>query len=301
MKKVLALLYAGLLVAFLAECSDTTSPTGPSGNSVTFSNLAVMPDSIYTVSSAFGRINGTLTGTSTITAYTFTVHDKKGLDASAMFEVNDTVVQKKVVDLNADANAKIRGLFGVTRGKYYLIIKATSGGQVSTDSVAFTVIQPSDLNTATLVAGSNQSIEGSSIDLDEPAIYTASTSAANLTLIDLCYAHSTGANGIPAGDYLFSPDKAKSIGSNFTSGWTGTPNTTAFYKLQNFTGADFDTVNTKADIAALWTDPSGPTPDAMCTQGDVFIAKTEQGAIALIQITAQTPGSAGTITFKVAD
>ncbi|MDB5048759.1 MAG: hypothetical protein JWO30_1830 [Fibrobacteres bacterium] len=299
MKKVLALHSVALMVALLTGCNETTSPTDPAGNSVSFSNLAVSPDSIYTVSSAFGRINGTLTGTSTITAYTFTVHGKNGVDASSMFEIDDSVVQKKVVDLNADANARIRGLFGVTRGKYYLILKATSDGKVSTDSVAFTVIQPTDLVTTTLVAGSNQSVEGSSIDLDEPAIYTAATSAANLTAIDLCYAHSTGANGIPAGDYLFSPDKAKSTGNNFTSGWTGTANATAFYKLQNFPG--FDTVYTKADVAALWTEPTEPTPDALVASGDVFIAKTEQGAIAIIQITAQTPGGAGTITFKVAN
>lgn len=298
MKKVSALHGLGMLLALLAGC-DTTSPTGPSGNSVAFSNLAISPDSIYTVSSAFGRINGTLTGTSNITAYSFTVHDKNGLDASSMFEVDDSVVQKKIVDLNADANARIRGLFGVTRGKYSLIIKATSDGKVSIDSAAFTVIQPTDLITTTLVAGSNQALEGSSIDLDEPAIYTASASAANLSLIDLCYAHSTGANGIPAGDYLFSPDKAKSTGNNFTSGWTGTPNTTAFYKVPNFPG--WDTVYTKADVAALWTEPTAPTPDALVAPGDVFIAKTEAGAFAIIQIMAQTPGGAGKITFKVAN
>ncbi|GEM_PF-4892285 len=295
MKKVLALLGVSLMAAFLAGCNESTSPTGPSGNSVSFSKLAVSPDSIYTVSSAFGRINGTLTGTSTITAYTFTVHDKNGLDASSMFEVDDSVVQKKVVDLNVDANARIRGLFGVTRGKYYLIIKATSDGKVSTDSVAFTVIQPSDLNNTSLFVG----LLDNSLDLDEPATFTESTAGANLAVIDLSYVHSTGITGIPDGDYLFTPAQAKLSKYAFTSGWTGAPNATAFYKLKNFAG--FDAVNTKSDIAALWTDPIGPTPYVICNLNDFFIAKTEMGTIALFQITAKTPGTPGTLTMKIAD
>jgi hypothetical protein len=290
-----------LVTAFFAGC-DNKSPTSPPANSVSFSNLAVTPDSIYSVSSANGTVLGTMTGTSTITNYTFTVHDKNGTDVSATFMVPNISVQKKVVDLKADADAKIRPLFGTGRGKYYLIIKAMIGTQIFTDSVAFTVIVPSNLFTETIVAGSGQSVEGSSIDLDEPAIYTDSTSVYNLSAIDLCYAYSPGANGgIPVGDYLFSPDQAKVSGYAFTSGWTGTPNSTAFYKLQNFTGANFDTVYSKASVAALWTDPTGPTPQAKCTQGDVFIARTDQGTIVLIHITAQTPGSAGTITLKIAD
>jgi len=300
MKKVLALLCVGLVAAFFAGC-NTNSPTSPSSDSVSFSNLAVTPDSIYAVSSALGTVSGTMTGTSTITNYTFTVHDKNGADVSTTFMIPSASVQQKVVDLKADAGAKIKALFGTTRGKYYLIIKAMIGSQIFTDSVAFTVIVPSDLYTDSVVAGSNLSPIGGSIDLDGPAVYTASTSADNLSAIDLCYANAPGTNGIPAGDYLFSPDKAKASGYNFTSSWTGTPNSTAFYKLQNFTGADFDTVYSKASIASLWIDPVGPTSYVKCTQGDVFIAKTDQGLIVLIHITAQTPGSAGTITLKIAD
>jgi hypothetical protein len=292
MKKVLALLCAGLMAAFFAGCSK--SSTGPSGNSVSFSNLAVTPDSIYAVASAFGAIHGTMTGTSTITNYTFTVHDKNGADDSTMFFIPNTIVQQKVVDLRADADAKIEAHYGTHPGAYYLIITAMIGSQSFTDSVAFTV--RSDLYTDSVVAGSNQSI-----DLDGPEIYTASTSADNLSAIDLCYAYCSGVTGIPDGDYLFSPDQAKASVLNFTTNWTGTPNSTAFYKLQNFTGADFDTVSSKASVAALWLDPSGPTPQALCTQDDVFIARTDQGMIVLIHITAQTPGSAGTITLKIAD
>jgi hypothetical protein len=295
MKKVLALLCAGLAAAFFAGCSGAKSSTGPAANSVSFSNLAVTPNSIYAGSSAFGNISGTMTGTSAITNYTFTVHDKSGSDVSATFAISDTIVQNKVIDLRADADAKIRAYTGTPRGrKYYLIIKAMIGSQTFTDSVAFTVM--SDLDTETIVAGSNQSI-----DLDGPEIYTASTSADNLSAIDLCYANCSGVTGIPDGDYLFSPDQAKARNLNFTTNWAGTLNSTAFYKLQNFTGAGFDTVYTKADVAALWTDPSGATPYALCTQDDVFIARTDQGMTVLIHITAQTPGSAGSITLKIAD
>ncbi len=297
MKKVLALLCLGLAVSFFAGCNDS-SPTSPSGNSVSFSNLAVTPDSIYNVSSAFGTINGIMTGTSTITNYTLTVH-KNGSDVSTLFLILDTCVQKTVVDLKVDAQARIYAHHGAVPGKHYLIFTAMIGSKTFTDSVAFIV--PGDLYTESVVAGSNQSLQGNSIDLDEPAIYADSNSAANLSVIDLCYANSSGANGIPNGDYLFSPDKAKALGLNFTGTWTGTPNTTVFYKLQNFTGAAFDTIYTKAQVAALWTDPVGPTPYAKCSLGDVFIAKTEMGATALIYITAQTPGSAGTVTLKIAD
>jgi hypothetical protein len=290
MKKVLALLCVGLVTAFFAGCG-TTSPTNPPGNSVSFANLGVT--SVYALSSAFG--------TSTITNYTLSAHDKRGSDVSASFLLSDTIVQQKVVDLKVDAQAKIYAHSGTSPGKYYLIITAMIGTQTFIDSVAFNVV--GNIYTDSLAAGSNLSTLGNLIDLDEPAIFTPAnvTAMDNLSAIDLCYAHTTGANGIPAGDYLFSPDQAKLSTLNFTSNWTGTPNSTAFYKLQNFTGADFDTVYTKAQVAALWTDPIGPTPYALCTQGDVFIAKTDQGAIALIHITAQTPGAAGTITLKIAD
>jgi hypothetical protein len=292
MKKVLALLCVGLVTAFFAGCG-TTSSTNPPGNSISFSNLAVT--SVYALSSAFGTISGTMTGTSTITNYTLSAHDKRGSDVSASFLLSDTIVQQKVVDLKVDAQAKIYAHSGTSPGKYYLIVTAMIGTQTFIDSVAFSVI--GNLYTDSIVAGSNQSI-----DLDGPAIFTDSTSAVNLSAIDLCYANSSGANdGVPAGDYLFSPDQAQASSYPFTNGWTGTPNSTAFYKLQNFTGADFDTVYSKAQVAALWTDPSGPTPQALCTQGDVFIARTDQGTIVLIHITAQTPGSAGTITLKIAD
>jgi hypothetical protein len=295
MKKVLALLCVGLMAAFFAGC-NTNNPTSPSANSVSFSNLAMKPDTIYAVASFFGNVSGTMTGTSAITNYNLTVHDKNGSDVTTTFTILNTIVQNKVVDLKVDAAARIMARSATALGKYHLIITAMIGSQSFSDSVAFTVTLQPNLYIDSVVAGS-----GNSIDLDWPATYTDSTSAANLSTIDLCYAHSSGIAGIPDGDYLFSPDQAKASGFDFTSSWTGTPNSTAFYKVQNFTGADFDTVYTKGEVAALWTDPVGPTPYALCAQGDVFIARTDQGAIALIHITAQTPGSTGTITMKIAD
>jgi len=295
MKKVSALLCIGLVTAFFAGC-NTKSPTSPSNNSVSFSNLAMTPDTIYAVASFFGNVSGTMTGTSTITSCTLTVHDKHGSDATTKFMIRNTTVQNKVVDLKADAGARIMALTATAPGKYYLIITAMIGSQSFTDSVAFTVSLQPNLYIDSVVAGS-----GNSIDLDWPAIYTDSTSATNIPVIDLCYAHTSGVTGIPDGDYLFSPDQAKASGLDFTSTWTWTPNSTAFYKVQNFTGADFDTVYTKSQIAALWTDPTGPTPYALCAQGDVFIARTDQGVYVLIYISSQTPGSAGTITMKIAD
>ncbi len=300
MKKASALLFVGLVTAFFAGC-NTKSPTSPPSNSVSFSNLAMKPDTIYAVASFFGNVSGTMTGTSAITSYNLTVHDKNGSDVTTTFTILNTIVQNKVVDLKVDAGARIMARSATARGKYHLIITAMIGSQSFSDSVAFTVTLQPDLYIDSVVAGSNQSVEGSSIDLDAPQIFTDSTSADNLSAIDLCYANSSGANGIPAGDYLFSPDQAKASGYAFTSSWAGTPNSTAFYKVQNFTGADYDTVYTKAQIAALWTDPVGPTPYALCAQGDVFIARTDQGVIALIYITARTPGTAGTITMKIAD
>jgi hypothetical protein len=300
MKKVLALLCLGLVVAFFAGC-NSKSPTSPSANSVTFSNLSMRPDTIYAVASFFGNVSGTMTGTSTITNYNVTVHDKQGADASATFAILNTVVQNKVVDLKVDAATRVMARAATAVGKYYLVITAMIGTQSFSDSIAFAVTLQPNLYIDSVVAGSNQSPIGSSIDLDAPQIYPDSTSADNLSSIDLCYAYSTGANGIPAGNYLFSPDQAKASGFSFTSTWTGTPNSTAFYKVQNFTGADFDTVYTKAEIAALWTAPTAPTPYVLCNQGDVFIAQTDQGTIALIHITAQTPGATGTISLKIAD
>jgi hypothetical protein len=294
MKKVLALLCLGLVTAFFAGCDSKNPASSTANDSIVFSNLAVT--TVYAQTSAYATVSGTMTGTSTITNYTLTVHDRHGSDVSESFLLSDTVVQQKVVDLKVDAHAKICAHPGATFGKDYLIITASVGTRTIVDSVAFNVI--GNLFIDSVVLGS---LQGNSIDLDGPAVFTDLTSADNLSAIDLCYANSSGADSIPAGDYLFSPDKALANGYPFTTSWTGTPNTTAFYKLQNFTGAGFDTIYTKAQITALWTDPANPTPYASCAQGDVFIVKTDLGSYVLISITAKTPGSAGTVTIKIAE
>jgi hypothetical protein len=294
MKKLLSLLGVGIIAAMWSGCG-VTNPA---------SSVTIKIDGIgaVVVGGASGQVTGSIQTDSLLTSVSMKVLSGS-TDVSSDFTVSYTsaYLNKKSVDLNTDMSTTVAAKTGTASGTYTLSITAEAGSITSTTTKDFGVTggqTGTPVDTATLVAGSNQAIAGSSIDLDEPAIYNSAASVANVSKIDLCYSY-TNVAGFTAGDYLFSPDQAQSSGYTYTSGWTTTPNTTAFY-LTNLTAAQYNAITTKEQVAALWTAPAAPTPYALCTAGEVFIAKTDQSAIVLIYISAQTPGATGTISLKIA-
>ena len=297
MKKLLSLLSVGMLVAMWSGCG-VTNPA--SSVTIKITNIGAV-----VIGGASGQVTGTIETDSLLTNVTMKVLNGS-TDVSTNFTIYYTSAykDKKSADLQTDMSTTITALATATAtaGTYTLSITGEAGSITSTTTKDFTVTGGTvgtPLDTATLIAGSNQAAAGSSIDLDEPAIYNSAASVANVSKIDLCYSYTPGVGSIAAGDYLYSPDQAQASGYSYTSGWTTTPNSTLFY-LTNLTAAQYNAINTKEQVAALWTAPSGPTPYVLCTAGEVFIAKTDQNAIVLILISAQTPGATGTISLKIA-
>ncbi len=150
-----------------------------------------------------------------------------------------------------------------------------------------------DISEHTLTAGSNGNANhGSSIDLDAGMAYKMADAASKVSDLDICYAYS----GVASQDKLFSPDGVSDF--DFANGWSN-PSNTKFAKL-SISKAEFDAIQTKAEINELWSGVTANSDSKEAKQGDVFIVETTEGAKALLYINAQTSGKTGTIEVKVA-
>ena len=247
-------------------------------------------------------ITGTITASPAIdqTALTITVTvASTGADASTHFTQTGpgAITAKEDIDIAADLGLAFTPINTITTGTYRLTISAAAGTATGSDYEDFTVTNQggTPVTIATVIAGANQNTTlGSSIDLDEPKVMLKAEADANVSKIDVCYAYS----GTESVEKLFSPHHAKASGYTFAADWA-TPNQTKFYKT-TLTPAQYDAITTKEQLALQWTEPGSPATSIACALNEVFIAQTEQNAIALLLITAQTTGDAGTIDIKIA-
>jgi len=178
-------------------------------------------------------------------------------------------------------------------GSTFRCIVSNRSGNDTSNSAILNVMMDS-ITTGTVTAGCSQNaIYGCSIDLDEPKAMLKAEADQNVSKIDICYAYS----GLDSIEKLFSPHHAKVNGYSFAQNWAD-PNQTKFYKT-NLNSAQFDAIKTKEEIVRQWTDPGVPATSVYCINGDVFIAKTEKGALILILITYLTPGPSGYMEMKV--
>jgi hypothetical protein len=291
MKKLLGLLSAGLIIGLLSGCGlgPADSPT-------------ISIDPIGSIAKgSYAHVTGSVAGGEAITSLSCAIlTSTDGVVSSSEISVTwpNPVAGEKTRDFTSTEPIIITVSNSATSGSYKLKVSVTAGS--STDQTfSFTVTGTGGTaaTTWTGTMGSNQSnAAGSSIDLDGPTVYTGTASNSHVSEIDLCYSYAAAPYSY---DALFSPDQAKLSLYNYTSGWTTTPNSTKFYKT-TLTPTQFNAITLKSEITALWSEPGAATPYAQCTADDVFIAKTEQNAIVLILITAQTAGSGGTITLKTA-
>jgi|WetSurMetagenome_2_1015567.scaffolds.fasta_scaffold70055_1 hypothetical protein len=289
MKKLLALLGVGM-VAMWSGCG-LNNPASKVDISITsIGPVAAGGDAAI--------VEGTIEADSIITDVDMTVLNSSDGDFESSFTLNWTkgYSGKEKADLKGDMNTTVAAKPGTPAGTYKLKITASSGGITNSSTKEFTVTSVgTPVTVATVEAGANQNaILGSSIDLDEPKVMLMQASTDNLSTVDICYAYSD----TDGKEKLFSPHHAKASGYTFTTNW-GTPNETKFYKTF-LTPTQYNEITTKEQIQAEWSEPESAATSIDCAEDDVFIAKTDQGAIVLMLITSQTPEATGKIDLKIA-
>jgi hypothetical protein len=292
MRKLLAFLSAGLVVAAISGCG--LSPTDAPQFTIDPIGSIARPASNSVTKSVTGKVEAG----DVITAISYDILNSNDVSVSTIKISVSGPAANSAKELDFNGNLIITVYSTADTGTYKLKISVTGGSSVD-GTFNFTVTGTGGAAVTTYIdtLGANQNTTyGSSIDLDGPVVYKAAASNSHVSEIDLCYAYSAV---VPTGEFLFSPDQAEVSGYDFTLGWTTTPNSTKFYKT-SLTPTQFNAITLQSEVTALWTQPAGATPYVACSANDVFIAKTDQNAIVLILITAQTAGNAGTISLKIA-
>lgn len=273
MRKLLALLSAGLLVAAISGCG--TSPAG----TVTITITSIGTGSV-TANGPAVTVNGTIEADSALTDVVMTFMDSTGNTAvsTTYFQQNSFTANfagKKKVDLNTDLSMVVRA-YTVPSGTYQLKITATSGSVTSTSSKSFTVTGGSagTLTLASFTMGADSASDPSLLDADSMNIYSnVSTPTGTQAKIDAIFSFSTVL--VPNALAFTSPSVAAGAPYN---GWTNKP-ATEFKKVT----ATWSNITTQADINTLWGTGAGVTRLAV-SQGDIIVIKTSLLAYKVVQI-----------------
>jgi hypothetical protein len=286
MKRAISLLGTALMGMVILNGCGALNPINEDAADINFTTVTLNLEAGSGVNSSFaGKID-----CSVAPAFTYDVLNASGTSAKANF----TVALTNPTEKKADFTGTIQALAAATAGNYTFKVTATAGTANKFDTLSLVVTSAgTPVTVATVTLGSNNNAAAGSVDLDAMVIYKGAEAASKLADIDLCYAFS-GTDNV---DKLFSPAQAKASSFTFTSTWTGTPNSTKFYKLP---GQSFDAITTVAQLEALWVEGSAQTASLAAVKNDVFIAKTNLNKIVLLLINDQTPGASGTIVLKSA-
>src|SRR5690554_499978 len=245
-------------------------------------------------------INGEVKASEEISSVIFTVVTAQNESVSeSQIQVEGPTVKGVKSFKFKDSNLKIKISSNTPSGDYK--IKVTVKADVENDTYfPFTVESDSTVpegtpvQTATITAGANSNPDhGSSIDLDQGVAWLSADARNNISKIDLCYAYS----GVNKVEKIGTPAWAKASAFDFAKNWTNPPQT-KFYKI-TMTAAEFDAVTTKEEIPEF-SESKATEVSSNVANGDVFIVKTTESAIALICITEKVPGSTGSIKIKLA-
>ncbi|MBD3322164.1 MAG: hypothetical protein GF350_13785 [Chitinivibrionales bacterium] len=279
--------------------------------SVSITNDADIDTIAVTGSATTADVEGVIEGSSTPISVTveLTANATDGSTDGITVTTTQAPSDKDKIDIGPNGDMQISIAVAATAciGSYTLEISATVGGETNSTSQTIVVTGATDCSqtgtpvdvSADLTVGANQNTTyGSSIDLDGPNVWLSANAVE--AQVDLCYAYS----GDASVEKIGTPAWAKASGYNFAASWSANPPETEFYKA--LTGVTQDVVDaqlaTKEQLTQLWTTASAGTAEASytCAQGDVFIAKTDQNAIAVLWVKSQTAGVSGTITVIVA-
>lgn len=253
-------------------------------------------------------VDATVTANVEIEKINATVTTKDGADVpSSEIKVEKQTIptgEKKItIKQNGDMEIKITVDPSACDGGYILTLEATAGSVSSSKEDTFTVSgakdcsQPDEtpLTESEISAGANKNTEyGSSIDIDAGKSMLASEAAGKVAVIDLCYAYS----GVASVEKLGTAKWALDGGFDFAASWSAPPNI-KFYK-ESMTAAEFAAIDTKEALEARWDATKATENNYTATEGDVFLVETTEGALAILRISSQVEGNAGSITMKVA-
>lgn len=283
-----SLIAAPLLALALAGCLQEAAETNQG------IDLTGFPSSVSATPSSPAKVSGT-------------VEAGNGLDSIVvnLADPDGSVIARNKLATSGKKSYQVDGLqFSFTAancdGTYKATFNAYSGSQTESRSVDIAlsgakdcnVIPDPTLSIASLTMGAqDNTTSGSSIDLDVPKVLLASAARTSAADVDLVYAYSFADDA----DKLWSPNTAKD-NVDFMSGWS-VFNRTRFHKV---TGVTFASVNTASELAALWKPSLAITTGIAVVPGDLIIAETDKGKIALIDIVSQSAGETGSINIKVA-
>jgi hypothetical protein len=176
-----------------------------------------------------------------------------------------------------------------------------------TDQNGSTTSEPAYLrirvSTNNLTLGAQGSVTASSVDVDVPQTYTASTAPNNSNAIDVVFAYSTSTGNDSLA--LYSPSVAKngtggnSTGFDFMQSWP----TANSIEIRRVEVADWDNVMTASDIENLFTNgDAGATPGRIFVRiGTTVAVKSNLNKYVLMRVTAvtaQSESAIGSITAK---
>lgn len=211
----------------------------------------------------------------------------------------------KAWNSNVDGKWVITPLTGLCNGEYTATATVTDDEGASSSATAkFTITGAATtcsgsgitIGDTTVTLGSNDNANGGSLDADEMSTYKISqvTSTAIQGSIDLYYGYSSAAKT----DRFFTPAQAKASLFTGIKDWTNTA-AIEIYNLGTMTEANFDAIDTEAEIEAAFSGKTAETDGSVDAAAGVVIGlKTSEGTMTLIRCTSITAGAAGTVQIK---
>jgi len=295
MKKVLAIIASGLMVAFVG--CGLLNPT-TNDDSVTFTVGAI--DSL-TISQAGNQ-------TKTITATIKGENEAPTLNSVAIKTSADAAVATTAIDVSysspTTSGKEITTTITITvkpaacNGNYKLVVSATSGSATSSQETAFKLVGhdcgavavDTVLTSTTATLGAQGSSNGSFLDADAMTAYLSSAATTHQADVDLQF-----------GSYSSNPTfmSPQFAAANFTgsvaANWT-TKNATTFVKAPS--GTNINNLDSLSEVRAIWN--AGTAADNVTVAlNDVIICLTNQGYPVAIGITAVSgTGSSMDLTVK---
>lgn len=183
-------------------------------------------------------------------------------------------------------------------GTYTVTLTVSSGALSQTKTAQVTVSGATDCNAPTgdltvgtgLVLGAQSNAAGSSLNIDSFAVLTSPKAKISAASVDCIAGYSAAIDSIRIG----SPKWARDNAFDVANGWS-TYNTNLFKAVQ--TRIDMNTA-TESAMKTAWGGGSGASSSFTCSAGKQFLTVTSTGAIAVIEVTAVTSGTSGSVTIK---
>ncbi|MBN1760422.1 MAG: hypothetical protein JW863_18990 [Chitinispirillaceae bacterium] len=291
MKKFLGWTLAGLVVGLGMVGCDLLGPVESTSPTITL-------DAIGSIDAGtFKNIEGKVTAGEDITQIKYQITTATGGSVSTITVEGPSSASSDKIEFKGNDVIKISVSSSAAEGDYILKITATAG-VTSSAEFDFSVSGGSTgtpVTEVTINAGANQNNDyGSSIDIDAGKAMIKSEAASNVSDIDLCYAYS----GVNSVEKLGTAAWAVASDYTFADGWANAPDI-KFYKV-SMTADEFAAVDTKEEIDDLWDASKATANSYNAAEGDVFMVETTEGTLAILRITSQIDGAAGSITMKVA-